>query len=79
MPLFCQNDRERAMGMVQAGMTHQAVADHFDVSRITISRLMIRLRQTSRTNDRPHNGRPRVTSQRQDRHELFTSEPHDND
>ena len=26
--------------MVQAGMTHQAVADHFNVSRITIPRLM---------------------------------------
>jgi transposase len=54
--------------MVQAGMTHQAVADHFDVSKITLSRLVIRLRQTGRTNDRPHSGRPRVTSQRQDRH-----------
>ena len=53
--------------MVQAGMTHQAVADQFDVSRITISRLMIRLRQTGRTNDRTRNGRPRVTA-RQDRH-----------
>jgi hypothetical protein len=29
---------------------------------------MIRLRQTGRTNDRPRNGRPRVMSQRQDRH-----------
>ena len=29
---------------------------------------MIRLRQTGRTNDRPRNSRPRVTSQRQDRH-----------
>ena len=64
----CQNDRERAMGMVQAGMTHQIVSDHFNVSRITISWLMIRLQQTGRTNDRPRNVRPRVTSQRQDRH-----------
>ena len=49
------------MGLVQAGMTHHAVADHFNVSRITISRLMIRLRQTGRTNDRPGNlGRTRV-------------------
>ena len=68
MPRLRQNDRERAVGMVQAGMTHQAVADHFNVSRITISRLTIRLRQTDRTNDRPRNGRSRVTSQRQDRH-----------
>ena len=68
MPRLRQNDRERAVDMIQAGMTHQAVADHFNMSRITISRLMIRLRQTGSTNDRPLNGRPRVTSQRQDRH-----------
>ena len=54
--------------MVQAGITHQTVADHFNVSKITISRLMIRLRQTGKTNERPRNDRPRVTSQRQDRH-----------
>ena len=30
--------------------------------------LMIRLRQTGRMNDRPRNGRSRVTSLRQDRH-----------
>jgi transposase len=54
--------------MVQAEMTHQAVADHCDVSRITISRLMIRLRQTGRTNGSPCNGRRRVMSQRQHRH-----------
>ena len=76
MPRLRQNDRERAVGMVHAGMTHQAVADHFDVSRITISRLMIHLRQTGRKNDRPYNGRLHVTSQRQDRqflsvHDLF--------
>jgi hypothetical protein len=29
---------------------------------------MIRFRQTGRTNDRPRNGRPRVTSQRQERY-----------
>jgi transposase len=54
--------------MVQAGMTHQAIADHFNVSRITISRLMIRLRQTGKTNERPRKDRRHVTSQRQDRH-----------
>ena len=54
--------------MVQDGMIHQNVADHFYVSRITISRLAIRFRQTGRTNDRPRNGSSRVTSQRQDRH-----------
>ena len=54
--------------MVQAGMTHQVAEDHFNVSRITISMLMIRLRKTGRTNERLRKDRPRVTSQRQDRH-----------
>jgi hypothetical protein len=62
------NDRDQAVGMVQAGMTHKAVVYHFNVSRITISRLIIIIRQTGRTNDRHRNGRPRVMSQRQDRH-----------
>jgi transposase len=62
MPRLRQNDRERAVGMVQAGMTHQAVSDHFNVSRIAIARLMIRFRQTGRTNDRPRSDRPRVPS-----------------
>ena len=67
MPWLRQNDNERAVGIAQAGMIHQAVADHLNVSRIIISRLMICLRQTGRTNDRRRNGRPRVTL-RQDRH-----------
>ena len=61
MPRLRQNDRK----LVQAGKIHKAVEDDF---RITISGLVIHLRQTGRTNDRPRNGRPRVTSQRQDRH-----------
>ena len=68
MTRLLQYDRERPVSMIQAGMTHQAVADHFNVSRITIARLMIRLRQTNRTNDRPRNDRARVTSQRQNIH-----------
>jgi hypothetical protein len=28
MPRLRQNDRERAVGMVYAGMTHQAAVDH---------------------------------------------------
>ena len=65
MPRLRQNDRERAVGIVQA---HQAIPDDFNVSRITILRQMINLRQTGRTNDRPHSDRPRVASQHQDRH-----------
>jgi transposase len=68
MPRLRQNDRERAVGLVQAGMNHQAIADHFNMSRITISRLMIRLRQTGKPNDGPRIDRPREMSQSQDRH-----------
>jgi transposase len=56
---------------IRSGMTHQTVADHFNMSRITISKLMIRLRKTCRTNDRPRKNRPRMTSQR--RHLLLVS------
>ena len=35
MPRLRQDDRERAVGMVQAGLTQQAVADHFNVSKIS--------------------------------------------
>jgi transposase len=41
---------------------------HFNVSRMTIYRLMIRLRDTCNTSDRSRSGRPRVTTLRQDRH-----------
>ena len=74
MPRLHQNDCERVVDMVQAGMTNQDAADHINVSTITISRLIIRLRQTGRTNDRPHNGRPCVMSQvKTDIYTLFTS------
>ena len=63
MPRLRENDRERAVGMVQA-------AYHFNVSRITISWLMIRLRQTGRTNDRPRVCGRNVTT---DNYALFTS------
>jgi hypothetical protein len=67
MPRLRQNDSDRAVDMVQAGMTHHAVAHHFNVSRMTISRLMIRFRQTGRTNDRP------VTACRVWRHNVKTN------
>ena len=37
MPRLRQNDRERTVGMVQTGISHQTVADHFKVFRITNS------------------------------------------
>ena len=49
------------------GQRQQQVARHFDVHVSNIERLARRLRVPGRVADRPRSGRPRVTSQRQDR------------
>lgn len=67
MPRLSEAERNRAVGMVQAGMHQNEVANRFGVSRLTISRLMSRLMATGSTNDRPRSGRPRETTARQDR------------
>ena len=54
MPRLLQNERERAVGMFQAGMTQTEIAN--------------RVRATGTTSDRRHSGRPRETTLRQDRH-----------
>ena len=61
MPRLRQNEREQAVGMLLAGMAQTQIANHFNVSRMTIYRLMIRLRDTGTTSDHPRSGRPRVT------------------
>ena len=44
MPRLRQNERERAIGMMEAGLTQVQVSNHFTVSRMTIARLKTRLR-----------------------------------
>ena len=68
MPRLRQNEKERAIAMLSAGMTQVQIANNFNVSRMTIARLKTRLRDTGTTNDRPRSGRPRETTLRQDRH-----------
>jgi transposase len=68
MPRLLQNEREGAVGMFQAGMTHTDIANHFNCSRMTIYRLLVRVRATGTTSDRRRSGRPRETTLRQDRH-----------
>ena len=63
-----QHERDRAVGMVQAGMRQIEVANHFGCSKLTITRLMSRLRQTGSTSDRSRSGCPREMTLRQDRH-----------
>ena len=67
MPRLDKVNRERAIGMLDAGVSQGEVARRFGVHRTTINRLVSRVRNTQTTDDRPRSGRPRVTSHVQDR------------
>ena len=54
--------------MFHAGMTQTEIANRFNCSRLTIYRLLVRVRATGTTSDRQRSGRPRETTLRQDRH-----------
>jgi hypothetical protein len=47
-----QNERQRAVRMFQAGMTQTEIANRFNCSRLTIYRLLVRVRATGTTSDR---------------------------
>ncbi len=68
MPQMLQVLRERAIGMLTAGMSTRAVAHEFNVNFSTISRLQRRFREFGSTFKRTHNRRPRVTTPAQDLH-----------
>ena len=68
MPRLPQNERERAVGMFQVGMTQTEITNHFNYSRMTIYRLLVRVRATDTTSDCRRSGRPRETTLHQDRH-----------
>jgi len=53
MPRLSQIARERAIGMLMAGMLPAEVARKFDVHKSTICRLRTRLRLTGSTKDKP--------------------------
>ena len=67
MVRLSQLDRGRAIALILQGRSQRDVAQQFGVHDSTISRLVQRLRATGRLTDRPRSGRPRVTTQHQDR------------
>ncbi|ROL47475.1 Transposable element Tcb2 transposase [Anabarilius grahami] len=68
MPQMSQVLRERAIGMLTAGMSTRAVARELKVHFSTISRLQRHFREFGCTSKWPHNRRSRVTTPAQDLH-----------
>ena len=66
MPRVLQNMRERAIGMLQAGMHTVEIARQLVTSARTIRRLRERFITNGETKDRPRSGRPHVTTRAQD-------------
>ena len=71
MPRLSAQEPERALGQLQARRSVRDVTATFGCHLATIYRLETRYHLTGAVNDRPRSGRPRVTSQRQDRHIRF--------
>ena len=65
-------ERTRALGRIEAGIHPQDVANQFNVHRSTIIRLRDRHRATCTFSDRPRSGRPKVTTQHEDRYIAVT-------
>ena len=72
MPRIPNNLRERAIGMLDAGMSTVHVARHVGCSSRAIRNLRIRFRTTGSTNDLPRRGRPCVTTLSQDSYIMST-------
>ena len=66
-PRMTFEQRERAIGMLTAGISTRDVARHFQRHESTIGRLLNRFQQTRNVVDRPRSGRPRKTTPREDR------------
>jgi len=72
MPRTSQNDRNRAIGMLQAGNTVSATARQFNVQRKTVRTWWLRFQNTGSVSDLPRRGRARITTRRQDRLIVLT-------
>ena len=66
IPSLSSNERARALGMLQSGMSTRRVAAIFGVAYSTVSMLMIRFNATNSVNDRRQSGHPKATKHRQD-------------
>ncbi|GFR79184.1 transposable element Tcb2 transposase [Elysia marginata] len=67
MSRLSEVDRHRALGLLQAGLPISEVSLRMNLNRTTVYRVRQRLHETDTVSDRPRSGRPRCTTQRQDR------------
>lgn len=68
MPRLTSEERQRALGMLQAGLSYRDVSRRMRCHHCTISRLRQRATATGSASDRPRPGRQRATDAAQDRH-----------
>ena len=67
------NDRNIALGLLEAGMRAADVAGRFGCNERTIYRLQAHFRQTGSAKDRPRSGRPRKKTPHEDRYLVMSS------
>ncbi|GFS16259.1 transposable element Tc1 transposase [Elysia marginata] len=67
MSRLSEVDRHRALGLLQAGLPISEVSLRMNLKKKTIFKVRQRLHETDTLSDRPRSGRPRCTTQRQDR------------
>ena len=65
MPRILQNLRERVNGILNAGMTMNAVSMNIGCSSRAIRHFSQRFQATGRREDLPHSGRSRITTRGQ--------------
>ena len=66
MPRLSNEERARALGMLESGRSQDFVARRFNAARSTVIRLINCVNVTGSLSERPRSGAPRVTSVRQD-------------
>ena len=68
MPRLNNDERNQAIGMLNADMSATVVSQHFGYTRKTIERLRRRFRVTGNVADRPRSGKPQVNIAADDRY-----------
>ena len=68
MPRLNNDEQNRAIGVLNEGMSATIVSRHFGCTRKTIEPIRRRFHVTGNVADRPRSGRPRVTTASDDRY-----------